>query len=118
MGASTMIEPSGLFVIRLSGTLTVEDRNAVEKFGREHIDRGTQIKVLILAEDFSGWARQGNWGDLTFMLEYDRFIEKIAVVASEQWRDRMLLFLGAGLREASVEFFSIGEENLARALLR
>jgi hypothetical protein len=117
MAASVEKEPSGLFVIRLSGTFTVADRNALEKFGRENIDRGARIKVLILDEDFSGWSRQGDWGDLTFMLEYDRFIEKIAVVASEKWRDRMMLFLGAGLREASVEFFPLGEERIARGWL-
>lgn len=118
MGVTFAKEPSGLYVIRIAGTLTDKDRKGVEKFGKENIDRSTKIKVLILAEDFSGWAKQGDWGDLAFMLEYDPYIEKIAVVASEQWRDRMLVFLGAGLRGAAVEFFPIGEENMARAWLR
>lgn len=118
MNVSYAKEPSGLYVIRISGTFTDKDRRAVERFGKENIDRSAKIKVLILAEDFSGWAKQGDWGDLAFMLEYDPYIEKIAVVTSEQWRDRMMVFLGAGLREAAVEFFPIGDEIMARAWLR
>jgi len=117
MAVSYVKEPSGLYVIRISGALTEKDRKRVERFGRENIDRDARIKVLILAEDFSGWSRQGDWGDLTFMMEYDPFIEKIAVVASERWQDKMLAFLGAGLREAAVKFFPVGEENMARAWL-
>lgn len=118
MGVTYEKEPSGLYVIRLSGTMTDQDKKRVEDFGKKNIDRSTRIKVLILAEDFTGWAKEGDWGDLAFMLEYDPFIEKIAVVASENWQDRLLVFLGAGLREAAVEFFPIGEENMARAWLR
>lgn len=117
MGVTYGREPSGLFVIRLSGTLTDQDRKRVEGFGRRSIDRSTKIRVLILAEGFTGWARQGDWDDMTFMLEYDPYIAKIAVVADDRWRDRMLLFLGAGLRDAAVEFFMTGEEDRARAWL-
>ena len=118
MGATYLKEASGIYVIRISGILTDQDQKEVEKFGKTTIDRSGKIKVLILAEGFSGWAKKGDWGDLTFMLEYDPYIEKIAVVASEQWRDKMLVFLGAGLREAAVEFFPIGEENMAHAWLQ
>jgi len=89
----------------------------MENAGRAAIDRREKIRVLILAEEFSGWGREGDWGDLTFMLEYDPYIEKIAIVASEQWRDKMLMFLGAGYRKAAVEFFPLGQEDKARAWL-
>jgi hypothetical protein len=72
---------------------------------------------LILAEEFSGCAKKGNWGDITFMLEYDRSIEKIAVVADEQWRDDMLIYLAAGLRDAAVKFFLPDQEDMARTWL-
>ncbi len=41
-------------------------------------------------------------------------IEKIAVVADEKWRDQLLMFLGAGRRQAPVMFFFPGEEEDAR----
>jgi len=55
---------------------------------------------------------------LTFMHEYDPYIEKIAVVADEKWRDQILMFLGAGRRQAPVMFFVSGEEEDARDWLQ
>jgi hypothetical protein len=110
-------DPSGIYVIRLSGIFTNQERKEMENAGRAAIDQSEKIRVLILAEGFSGWGREGNWGDLTFMLEYDPYIEKIAVVADEQWRDKMLMFLGAGYRKAAVKFFPRVQEDKARAWL-
>jgi hypothetical protein len=118
MGVTYVKEPSGLYVIRMSGIFTDQDRKGVENFGRETIDRSGKVKVIVLAEGFSGWAKEGDWGDMTFMIEYDPCIEKIAVVAGEQWRDKMLMYLGAGLRKAAVEFFAMGHEDKARAWLQ
>lgn len=118
MSVTYVKEPSGLYVIRMSGIFTDQDRKGVENLGRATIDRSGKIKVLILAEGFSGWAQKGEWGDLTFMLEYDPYIEKIAVVAGEQWRDQMLAYLAAGLRKAAVEFYTQGQEDRAREWLQ
>lgn len=117
MGVTYAKEPSGIYAIRLSGIFTNQERKEMENAGRAMIDRSEKIRVLILAEGFSGWGREGDWGDLTFMLEYDPYIEKIAVVAGEQWRDKMLMYLGAGYRKAAVEFFPLGQEDKARAWL-
>ena len=51
------------------------------------------------------------------MQEYDPYMEKIAVVADEKWRDPFLAFLAAGYRQAAVEFFPLGEEQKAREWL-
>ena len=118
MAVKYFIEPSGVYVVHLSGIFTNQDRKKMESAGRAVIDRSQKIRVLIIAEEFSGWGREGDWGDLNFMLEYDPYIEKIAVVAGEQWRDKMLMFLGAGYRKAAVEFFPLGQEDKARAWLK
>jgi hypothetical protein len=118
MGITYVKEPSGLFVLRLSGIFTDQERKEMEKAGRAMIDRSGKVKVLILAEGFSGWAKKGDWGDVSFMFEYDPYIEKIAVVADKQWRDNMLMYLGAGMRKAAVEFFPLGQEDKARAWLQ
>ena len=52
------------------------------------------------------------------MYEYDPYIEKIAVVAEANWKDEMLMYLGAGRRQASVEFFFYDEEKDARDWLK
>jgi len=118
MGVTYVKEPSGLYVIRWSGIFTDQYRREVENAGRAMIDRSGKVKVLILSEGFSGWAKKGDWGDLSFMLEYDPYIEKIAVVADTQWRDKMLMYLAAGIRKAAVEFFALGQEDMARAWLQ
>ncbi len=118
MAITYVKEASGIYVIGLSGIFTHRERKEMEKAGRTMIDKSEKIKVLILAEGFSGWGREGDWGDLTFMLEYDPYIEKIAVVAGEQWRDKMLMFLGSGYRKAAVQFFPQGQEKKARAWLQ
>ena len=107
-------ESENLFVISVKGVLTFNDQKEIEDRGRVEIDRCSKVRLLVLAEEFSGWGKQGDWGDLTFMYEHDPFIEKIAVVADDEWRDQILMFLGAGRRQASVRFFSPGREAAAR----
>lgn len=107
-------ESEGLFVLCIKGVLTFNDLKETEKRGREGIDRSQKVKLLVLAEQFSGWGKEGDWGDLTFMHEYDSNIEKIAVVADGKWRDKLLMFLGDGRRQASVMFFFPDEKKDAR----
>ncbi len=114
MAVSGEREPSGLYVIQISGMFTNEQRKAMEAAGRAAIDRSSKIKILLLAAGFEGWARGGDWGDIRFMQEYDPYMEKIAVVADEKWRDA---FLAAGHRQAAVEFFPLGQEHKAREWL-
>jgi hypothetical protein len=111
-------ESENLFVIHVKGILTFNDQKEIEKKGRTEIDRSQKVKFLVLAEEFSGWGKEGDWGDLTFMHEYDSLIEKIAIVADEKWKDQMLMFVGAGRRQASVEFFLPGQEQDARDWLQ
>ncbi len=110
-------ESEGLFVINVKGSFTFNDQKEVENRARAEIDRAQKTKLLVLAEEFSGWGKEGDWGDMTFMYEYDPYIEKIAVVADEEWKDQILMFVGAGRRQASVEFFFTGQEQDAREWL-
>ena len=111
-------ESDDLFVIKLQGIFTFDDLKEIEKKAHEQIDRNKKNKVLVLAEDFSGWGKEGDWGDLTFMYEYDPYIEKIAVVAEANWKDEMLMYIGAGRRKAEVEFFLYDKEKDARDWLQ
>jgi len=111
-------ESDDLFVIKLQGTLTFKDLKEAESKASERIDRSQKTKVLILAEEFSGWGKGGDWGDLTFMYEYDSNIEKIAVIAEANWKDQMLMYLGAGRRHGEVKFFFYDEEKDARDWLQ
>jgi hypothetical protein len=118
MGVSCTKESEDLFVVSVEGILTFNDLEEVQNNVSTSIDRSRKIKVLLLAENFSGWAKEGDWGDLDFMMEHDPYIQKIAVVTSEKWKDEIFAFLGAGMREASVELFLTGEEEKARDWLK
>lgn len=117
MSVSFTKESEGLFVVSVEGILTFNDLEEIENSLSTAIDRSRKINLLLLAENFSGWAKEGDWGNLSFMREHDPYVQKIAVVTSEEWKDQMLMFLAAGLRKASVETFSTGEEEKAREWL-
>ena len=52
------------------------------------------------------------------MYEHDAQIEKVAIVAEARWKDQILMFVGAGRRQAAVEFFLDGREQDARDWLQ
>ena len=116
MSVTLTEESDRLIVVQIEGTFTFEDLKEVQNKGRDQIDRSGKVKLLILAEQFTGWGKEGDWGDLTFMYEHDPHIDKIAIVANEKWKDEILIFVGAGRRQAAVESFG-GEED-ARNWLR
>jgi len=62
--------------------------------------------------------KEGDWGDLTFKYGHDSFIEKIAVVTAEKWRDQFLMFLGEGRRKALVRFYCLDEQEYAKDWLK
>ena len=118
MSATFTKELDNLFVVNVQEIFTFDNLKEIEKRTSEQIDRNKKIKLLVLAEEFSGWDKEGDWGDVTFMNEYDPYIEKIAVVTDEKWKDQFFIYLGVGIRQASVEFFLPGQEQEARSWLQ
>jgi hypothetical protein len=74
-----------------------------------------KIVALVILDDFEGWERNDDWGDVSFVLEHDTDIEKMAIVGRERWRDEALMFAGAGLRRTPVSYFI--DSDSARAWL-
>ena len=107
-------ELEDLFVVQVKGILTFEDLEQFQREARAAIDRSRKVKTLADFIEFSGWGKAGDWGDLTFMIEYDPYIEKIAVMATAKWKDQISMFLGAGRRQAQVKFFADGQSQDAR----
>lgn len=118
MSVTLKKEADDLFVVDVQGVITFQDLKEVENQEREEIDKNRKVRLLVLAEQFDGWGKEGDWGDLTFMYEYDPYIEKIAVVAKAEWKDQILMFLGAGRRQAEVKFFFEDEQEEARSWLK
>jgi hypothetical protein len=117
VSATVTKESDELFVVTIKGVLTYDDLKEVESYA-EGKEQKKQVKILVHAEEFEGWGKEGDWGDLTFMHEHDPYIEKIAVMSVERWKDEILMFLGAGRRQAQVKFFFDDEEEDAREWLQ
>jgi hypothetical protein len=102
-------------VVRISGILqpdeVAEAQNAALEIIREH----GKVSALIILDQFEGWERTSHWGDLTLLTKLDSNTEKIAIVGEERWRDDMLMFEAAGLRQSEISYFN--DEAAARAWL-
>jgi hypothetical protein len=118
MSATFTRESENTFVVTINGVLAFDDMKTVERSARDQIDRTDKVRLLVLAGQFAGWGKGGDWGDLTFMYEFDPYIEKIAVVANETWKGQFKMFLRAGNRQAEVVFFASDQEDAARDWLR
>lgn len=112
-------ENDNIYVIRIGGLLNRETVSNIEAVARRDIDSGARdLKMLlILQDDFLGWQRAGNWGDVDFFSQYGNNIVKIAVVGDAQWEAQILTFLGAGSRKGEVRLFPQGQDAEARGWL-
>jgi hypothetical protein len=116
--AFTILEASGSIVsARISGELGSSEVRQIQELAAEAIRRSGKISALFILENFRGWKREGEWGDITFLTEHDKEIAKIAVVGDEEWRDLIYAFLAKGFRQAAVEYFLPGDLSKARSWL-
>ena len=113
--ALTIQRENDVWVMRASGLLRKSELDKIQAAGAEELKAGRNAKLLIIAEEFEGWERGADWGDLTFFLEHGDKIEKIAVVSDPKWKAEWLAFAGAGFRRAPVKFFAANQEAQARA---
>jgi hypothetical protein len=116
--AFTIIDKSGpILSARISGELRKAEVSEIQAAALETIRRCGKISALFLLENFRGWQRGDEWGDISFLVEHDKDIAKIAVVGEEEWRDLACAFLAKGFRQATVEFFLPAEIAKARTWL-
>jgi hypothetical protein len=113
MSASIESASDGLLTIKVNGKLTQPEWVSVQKQSSSYIDQFQRVRILVIAENFQGWEKKGNWGDISFQAKYDKSIEKMAIVGEKQWEDLSLMFTAKGFRPFPIEYFQPVE--LARA---
>ncbi len=101
--------------IIIDNIFTYKDLEAIQSAAKQVLQSGGKANCIVLAGGFSGWGKEGNWGDMTFMHENDAMIGKIAIAADKKHQTELLMFLGAGLRQAAVKFFPLDQQDQARA---
>jgi hypothetical protein len=110
-------ESGDLVVVRVSGTLGKEELDREQKKSEELIRKSGHVKILVITDGFSGWARDTGWDDMSFQARNDKYIEKIAILGEAKWRDLIFAFIGKGFRPAAIEHFGPGQEAVARQWL-
>jgi hypothetical protein len=117
MNVTIQQEEGNLRVVRIGGLLGKSEMDAAltaeaRKWGPE-----TRIKVLVVVENFEGFERGADWGDISFLVKHDHQIEKVAIVGDPKWETDLLIFVGAGFRQGQVRFFPANQLAQARAWL-
>ena len=103
--------------LRINGVLRQDEFAAAQTELARKIDAGAKPRVLVVAENFEGWERGGDWNDLDFLFSHSGEIARIAVVADPRWEVQALAFAGTGVRRAPVKFFPPSELVQARTWL-
>lgn len=110
-------EGGNLYKLEIRGTLRKADLERCQGELTVEMARIGPVRLLFVLEGFEGWAPQDNWGDLSFYMKHGDAIERIAIVGHKRWRSETLMFTGADLRKAPVEFFPEDAVPDARAWL-
>ncbi len=95
-----------VFRVELQGTLRKADMDRCQVELAAEMRRLGPVRLLFVLDRFDGWEPGDNWSDLTFYAGHGDLIERIAIVGEEKWRSEALMFAGADLRRAPVEFFA------------
>ena len=110
-------ERDNVYRMEISGLMRRADYDQAEAEMKRLVDGGATMKLLCVLQNFQGWEKQVDWSNLTFYMTHGDSIERIAIVGDDEWRSLTMMFAGADLRKAPVEFFPANEMAKARAWL-
>jgi hypothetical protein len=106
-----------ILMLIVSGKLTHQELSEAQHAGETLLHGKNKTRLLVVAEDFEGWERSGDWGDLAFQEANDAKIECMALVGDRKWKELVLAFVGQGFREFPIEYFEHGQMSKARRWL-
>jgi hypothetical protein len=110
-------ERDNLYRVDVHGTLRKAELEQGQADLVVQMDRIGPVRLMFVLNQFEGWDTRDNWSDLSFYATAGQTIERIAIVGDERWRSEALMFAGADLRRAPVEFFTAKAVTDARAWL-
>ncbi len=117
MSITIQQEKGDVRIVRIAGLLKKSEWDAALAAEARQWEPATRVKMLVIVENFKGWERGADWGDLTFFETHGDQIDKIAIVADPKLEMELLMFAGAGFRRAPVKFFPANQRAQARAWL-
>ena len=113
----TVQQENDVWVLRVTGVLQKSELEKIQTAGARELKEGGTVKLLIIAENFEGWERGADWGDVSFFVEHGDQIEKIAILGDAKRKTEWLAFAGAGFRRAPVKYFLPDQITQAQAWL-
>src|SRR6478735_11253736 len=105
MSARIEYTSEGLLAVTISGKFSQDEWSKMQAEAGRLIEQHGPVRILVVAEQFQGWERKGDWGDVSFQAKYDKSIERMAIVAEKQWEDLAVLFTAKGFRPFPIEYF-------------
>ena len=105
MAIEVLDSTGNILRVKIMGEFKKTESDYLQSIAESIIKQRGKIKILIILEDFQGWERGADWGDITFAIEHDDDIEKMAIVGDEEWKDLVFAFLAQPLRKAQIEYF-------------
>lgn len=113
-----VLEPTGSpITVKISGLLKREEFMRLQGLFLEAVRGQKKFSLLLVLEDFQGWDENDDWNSVPFHLEYDKQVEKIAIVGEAKWEDLFAAFLGKGMRSIPIRHFLPTRLEAARAWL-
>jgi hypothetical protein len=91
--------------VRISGVMKLADQQSLQNTGMKLIAQGTKVRLLVTLENFQGWEKGVDWGDIGFLMAHGDDVARMAIVGDVRWRDEVFAFAGKGLRATRIEFF-------------
>ena len=117
MSISVHHEQGNIYRLDVRGLLRKQDLEQSQDFLATEMKRIGNVRLLFILSGFEGWDQRDDWRDMAFYVKYGSSIERIAIVGEERWQAETMMFTGAGLRRAPVEFFPEASVTQARAWL-
>lgn len=114
MGTELIKLSNNVFMFIVTGTLTQRELSAAQQEASQAMAKLDRVRIVVVAEDFLGWGKSDEWGDLSFQLENDAKIERMALVGDRKWKELVLAFVGQGFRDFPIEYFETGQMAKAR----
>ncbi len=102
-------------IVKIKSELKKSELDQIQMLAIEVIKQWAKIRVLVILEDFQGWERGENWADITFAVEHDNDMGKIALVGDESWKELAVVFLRKPFRKFPTEYFTHAQLERARA---
>jgi hypothetical protein len=101
----------------VGGTMMKADLEQWQRVLAGEIAKHGTVRLLIVLNRFAGWSAGDKWDDMAFYQTHGDRIERMAIVGEDRWREEAMMFVGAGLRKGSVEYFVPGAISQAREWL-